>query len=110
MSALTPPVGRATTASAAASRWSRGKHALLFANQDRLAYPYLRLYAQQLQLDTLAFDEQMRRSAHLRRVRDDLSSGVRSGVNGTPTFFINGQRYDGVPDLGSLLGAIESLA
>ncbi len=33
------------------------------------------------------------------RVREDLSSGVRSGVNGTPTFFINGQRYDGPVDL-----------
>src|SRR3989442_1428592 len=33
------------------------------------------------------------------RVREDFSSGVRSGVNGTPTFFINGQRYDGPLDL-----------
>jgi protein-disulfide isomerase len=31
-------------------------------------------------------------------VRQDVSSGERSGVNGTPTFFINGVRYDGLWD------------
>jgi protein-disulfide isomerase len=35
-------------------------------------------------------------------------SGVRSGVNGTPTFFINGERYDGAHDLDSLLAALRS--
>jgi protein-disulfide isomerase len=28
-------------------------------------------------------------------VREDFRSGVKSGVNGTPSFFINGERYDG---------------
>ena len=34
-------------------------------------------------------------------------SGVRSGVNGTPTFFINGLRHDGTFDLDTLVDAIE---
>ena len=43
-------------------------------------------------------------------MRDDFLSGVRSGVNGTPTFFINGVRHNGGYDLPSLLEAIESAA
>jgi protein-disulfide isomerase len=42
------------------------------------------------------------------RVREDFMSGVRSGVNGTPAFFINGIRYDGSWDLVPLLAALES--
>jgi len=41
------------------------------------------------------------------RVRADFSSGVRSGVNGTPTFFVNGKRHDGPFDYESLVLAIE---
>jgi len=43
---------------------------------------------------------------HRDRVRDDFMSGVKSGVNGTPTFFINGQRHDGSYELASLLAAM----
>jgi protein-disulfide isomerase len=43
---------------------------------------------------------------HLARIRDDLSSGARSGVNGTPTFFINGVRHEGGYDLESLMTAL----
>jgi protein-disulfide isomerase len=42
------------------------------------------------------------------RVREDFHGGVRSGVNGTPTFFINGHRHDGPFELEDLVGAIES--
>jgi protein-disulfide isomerase len=37
-------------------------------------------------------------------------SGVRSGVNGTPTFFINGMRHDGGWDYGSLIAALQRAA
>ena len=43
-------------------------------------------------------------------MRADFLSGVRSGVNGTPTFFINGERFDGGWDAGSLMAAPESSA
>jgi protein-disulfide isomerase len=41
-------------------------------------------------------------------VREDFMSGVRSGVNGTPTFYINGVRHDGSWDAVSLLEAVRS--
>jgi protein-disulfide isomerase len=40
-------------------------------------------------------------------VREDFMSGVRSGVNGTPTFYVNGVRHDGSYELDSLLAALE---
>jgi protein-disulfide isomerase len=42
------------------------------------------------------------------RVHEDFMSGVRSGVNGTPTFFINGKRYDGAWDYDDLVAAVET--
>ena len=46
--------------------------------------------------------------AHAQRIREDFLSGVRSGVNGTPTFYINGTRYDGSWDLETLLKTLTS--
>jgi protein-disulfide isomerase len=44
--------------------------------------------------------------AHAARVREDFRGGARNGVNGTPSFFINGVRYDGAPDVEALLAAL----
>jgi protein-disulfide isomerase len=52
----------------------------------------------------------MREGRYLNRIREDFLSGARSGVNGTPTFFINGLRHDGSWDLATLTAAIESAA
>lgn len=46
----------------------------------------------------------------LERIREDFQSGVRSGVNGTPTFFIDGKRFDGAPSVEALVSALESSA
>jgi len=43
------------------------------------------------------------------RVKADFKGGVRSGVNGTPTFFIDGQRHEGSYDFESLVEAIDSV-
>ena len=64
-------------------------------------------YAKALHLDVPRFVKEMEAHAYAERVRADFSSGVRSGVNGTPTFFINGARHDGPFDLGSLMAAIK---
>jgi protein-disulfide isomerase len=53
------------------------------------------------------FSSELARHIHAARVREDFMSGVRSGVNGTPTFFINGVRHDGSYDFDTLLNAIE---
>ena len=52
-------------------------------------------YARELGLDAERVARELENGTHAKRVRDDFRNGVRSGVNGTPTFFINGQRYDG---------------
>ena len=44
---------------------------------------------------------------YLPRVREDFRGGVRSGVNGTPTFFINGRRHDGPFEFENLVEAIK---
>jgi protein-disulfide isomerase len=70
-------------------------HDLLFENQDQLDDGSLIAYADSLGIDPEWMAAALRDARCQRRVRDDFSSGVRSGVNGTPTFFINGERYDG---------------
>jgi protein-disulfide isomerase len=49
----------------------------------------------------------LKEGSYAARVKADLDSGVASGVQGTPTFYINGQRYDGDYDLESLIEAVE---
>jgi protein-disulfide isomerase len=84
-------------------------HDLLFENQDRLDPPDLLLYAESLDLDLERFASDLERRTHEPKVRQDFLSGVRSGVNGTPTFFVNGIRHNGGYDLPSLLAAIHSV-
>jgi len=55
---------------------------------------------------TERFATELADRAYQPRVREHFMSGVRSGVNGTPTFFINGHRHDGPWDLESLTAAI----
>jgi protein-disulfide isomerase len=82
-------------------------HDLLFENQDRLGGDlYLKL-AQQLQLAAADLQQALEERKYEARVRADFTGGVRSGVNGTPTFFINGQRHDGPFEYEDLVGAIE---
>jgi protein-disulfide isomerase len=98
-------------AEAAEAAGAQGKfwemHDLLYENQDALEDEDLVRYARALHLDVPRFVKEMESGAYLERVREDFRSGVRSGVNGTPTFFINGARHDGPFDLASLLAAIE---
>jgi protein-disulfide isomerase len=83
-------------------------HDMLFENQDALEEEDLVAYAQQVGLDLGRFQLELVQRLHAPRVREDFLSGVRSGVNGTPTFFINGHRHDGSWDLQSLDAAILS--
>ncbi len=98
-------------AEAAEAAAAQGKfwemHAKLFQNQNALTQKDLHDYAEQIGLDTQRFDREMSRRVYANKVQDDFLSGVRSGVNGTPTFFINGQRYDGPYDVDSLQAAVE---
>jgi protein-disulfide isomerase len=80
-------------------------HNLLFANQDALDDESLLVYSAQLDLDVARVARELAAGIHAPRVREDFMSGARSGVNGTPTFFFNGVRYDGPRDVESMIAA-----
>src|SRR3989449_66144 len=94
----------AEAAGAQGSFWEM--HDILFENQDALEDEDLARYAVALGLDARRLMTEVLGGAHTRRVREDFRSGVRGGVNGTPTFFINGERYDGARGLDPLLAAL----
>lgn len=79
---------------------------LLYRHQDALTVPDLVGYAQRLELDIDLFTGDLTAHRHRERIRTDLHSGALSGVNGTPTFFIDGTRHDGAWDYDALLAAI----
>jgi protein-disulfide isomerase len=82
-------------------------HDGLFENQERLSLPLYSELAQELTLSPADLRQALEEGTYKNRVRADFSGGVRSGVNGTPTFFINGKRHDGPFDYDSLVQAIE---
>lgn len=83
-------------------------HDMLYEHQSRLDDRDLAAYAGQLGLDAAALAQAFG-GKYLEKVRADFSGGVRSGVNGTPCLFINGQRYDGPNDAQSLLTVLEDI-
>jgi protein-disulfide isomerase len=82
-------------------------HDLLYENQERLGNALFLELIDALDLSPSQLQTALAEQTYRARVRADFAGGVRSGVNGTPTFFINGQRYDGSPDFDSLSEAIE---
>jgi protein-disulfide isomerase len=86
-------------AQAAEAAGAQGKfwemHDALFEHQDALELEDIVGYAESIGLDTEKFSRDLEAPTYAKKVRDDFRNGVRSGVNGTPTFFINGTRYDG---------------
>jgi predicted DsbA family dithiol-disulfide isomerase len=64
-------------------------------------------YAAELGLDAARVARDLEAHTYKPRVRDDFMSGVRSGVNGTPTFFVNGVRHDEAWDADTLTAALQ---
>jgi protein-disulfide isomerase len=85
-------------------------HDLLYENQKRLRDQDLRAYAEQLGLDLESFDRELAQHVHAARVYEDFMSGVRSGVNGTPTFYVNGMRHDDSYDVETLSATLVEAA
>ncbi len=98
-------------AEAAEAAGAQGKfwemHDALYDHQDALEREDILDYGRQIGLDMARFEADLDSHVHAERVHEDFREGIRSGVNGTPTFFINGVRYDGAWDLESLIEAIE---
>jgi len=97
-------------AEAAEAAAAQGKfwemHDLLYEHQHDLADADLVNYALKLGLEVYRFESDLSGEVFAKRVSDDFRGGVRSGVNGTPTFFINGRRHDGGYEFGTLSEAI----
>ncbi len=97
-------------AQAAEAAAAQGKfwemHDYLYEHQRSLDDAHLLDYAADLGLDLPRFERELAEHRYDGRLREDFMSGVRSGVNGTPTFFINGVRHNGSYDLETLLAAL----
>ena len=83
-------------------------HDLLFENQARLSPGFLLLLAGSLELSQSELREALSREIFKPKVQRDFLGGVRSGVNGTPTFFVDGKRHDAIYDFAHLTSAIEA--
>ena len=85
-------------------------HDTLYTHQRALDDTHLVKYASSIGLDPSQFRRALAENAYAERVREDFLSGVRSGVNGTPTFFVEGVRYDGPLDFDSLAAVLHDVA
>ncbi len=86
-------------------------HDVLYEHQRALGDRALIAYATEIGIDAARVERELESGTYADKVRADFRGGVRSGVNGTPTFFINGERYDGAwSDVGDFAGALTSAA
>jgi protein-disulfide isomerase len=85
-------------------------HDYLFDHQRSLDDDHLRQYAVALGLDADRFDQESAQHSYAGKIEGDVLGGVQSGVHGTPTFFINGVRYEGSAGKESLLSTIREAA
>ena len=81
-------------------------HDTLMAHQGELEVDDVHGYAEELELDADRLADEVRRRVYLERVSEDVASADASGVSGTPTFFVNGRRHQGVYDIDALTEAI----
>jgi protein-disulfide isomerase len=82
-------------------------HDAIFENQGSLSLPMLLELAEELGLSDKGLGDALKSREFEARVKSDFIGGARSGVNGTPTFFINGERFDGAPEYEDLVAGIE---
>ena len=102
-------VAEAAEAAAAQGEFWR-MHDTIFEHQVALDHRHLLEYAAKIGLDEARVQRELAAHAHAAPVREDFLSGVRSSVNGTPTFFINGMRHDGSWDVDTLEQALRANA
>lgn len=84
-------------------------HDLLYENQARFSIPFLLELGETLGLSSQALDQTIADRQYEAKIKKDFLSGVRSGVKGAPTFFVNGQRYNGPVEFNEFVSAIESV-
>ena len=84
-------------------------HDLLYENQQMMSLELFIELTGALQLPKREYTLSIENRTYAERVRSDFLSGVHSGVNGTPTFYINGQRHNGSFDYEELAQALENI-
>jgi protein-disulfide isomerase len=86
-------------------------HDIIFENQQLLESDEMPFagFARKLGLDMQKFENDLEDPKLAEKVDEDFTSGVRSGVNGTPAFFINGNRYDGSWEESSLRSQLKEV-
>jgi protein-disulfide isomerase len=101
-------------AEAAEAAGAQGKfwemHDALFEQQSDLGSDLVHKLARKLRLDIPRFEADLEARRYRPRVKRDFMGAMRSGVAATPTFFINGERYDGILEQGALLAALPRVA
>jgi protein-disulfide isomerase len=100
----------AETAEAAAAQGKFWEiHDFLYENQRFMGdEAYFVKQETKLKLDATRIAREVAKGAYSSRIEEDYMSGIRSGVNGTPTFFISGIRYDGYPEFGPMVSALKT--
>src|SRR6266852_5531003 len=84
-------------------------HDFLYEHQATLGDHSVALgYAKKLGLDTQRFEREIAQHVQEKRIKDDFMGGVRSGVNGTPTFYVNGVRHDGPAEAETLVESLRT--
>ena len=84
-------------------------HDFLYGHQNLLGDDdSIFAYAQELGLDIQKLAREVANEGYLSRIREDFTGGIRSGVNGTPTFYIRGTRYNGSPIAKDLMETLTS--
>jgi protein-disulfide isomerase len=108
LSTIHPHAQLAAEAAEAAGAHGRfwAMHDWLFENQDDISPPRLADAARILGLDYQMFISDLKSGRFEKKVKDQFMSGVRSGVNGTPTFFLNGERHDGSYEFDDMVAAL----
>ena len=103
----------ASAAAAAEAAGVQGKfwemHDTIFEHQNKLSEDDLYLYAEKLGLNVEQFQNDMLSEKIISKIEDDFESGMRSGVNGTPSFFVNGEKYSNDWEYEPFLGFLKSL-
>lgn len=84
-------------------------HDFLYEHQRTLGDNSIALgYAKKIGLDTQKFEREIAQHVYQKRIKDDFMGGIRSGVNGTPTFYVNGVRHDGPAEADALMESLRT--
>src|SRR5438477_10354671 len=97
----------AEAASAQGKFWEM--HDFLYEHQRTLGDQSVALgYAKKIGLDTQKLDREISQHVYQKRIKEDFMGGVRSGVNGTPTFYANGVRHDGPAEAEAIIESLRA--